>query len=79
MRRAPQAGQNPRRLQEKATSFSFDEIGQACPSLTLDLGQKGLKVFLYQLLVEGGVFGTPPLVVDVPSRPRRLHRLVHRP
>lgn len=51
---------------EKGIEFVFDKLGQSRPGLTLDLGQEGLEVFLYQL-VEGGVFGTPPLVVDAPS------------
>jgi|GEM_PF-1943680 len=104
MRRDPQAGQNPRFLQEKATSFSwaqsaqrrrrkpwariphcregiellFDKLGQARPGLKLDLGQKGLKVFLNQL-VKDGFFGAPPLVVDAFSGRRWLNRFVHRP
>jgi len=45
---------------KKGIEFLSDEIGQARPALKLDLGQKGLEVVLYQL-VEGGVFGTPPL------------------
>ncbi|MDQ3773243.1 MAG: hypothetical protein M3461_02120 [Pseudomonadota bacterium] len=58
----------------------FDKIGQARPGLKLDLGQgsqaqgraclarRGRKVSCScTRLVEGGVFGTPPLVVDAPS------------
>jgi hypothetical protein len=63
---------------EKSIKLLFDEIGQARPSLKLDLGQEGLEMFLYQP-VEGGLFGTPPLVVYAPSCRRRLNRCVHRP
>ncbi|MGH8583757.1 MAG: hypothetical protein ACREWG_13450 [Gammaproteobacteria bacterium] len=63
---------------EKGIELFFDKLGQARLRLKLDLGQEGLEVFLYEL-VEGRLFGTPPLVVDAPSRQRRLHRSVHRP
>ncbi len=61
----------------KASNSSLTNSGKPEP-VSLDLGQgsqahgpgllgaprtQGLEVFLYQL-VEGGVFGTPPLVVD---------------
>ena len=63
---------------KKGLELGFDKLGQARPGLKLDLGQEGFEVFLDHL-VEDGVFGTPPLVVDAPSRRRQLHRLVHRP
>ena len=56
----------------------FDKPGQACPGFSLDLGQEGLEVFLYQL-VQSGFFGTPPLVVYALSDRRGLNRLVHDP
>ena len=45
---------------EKGIELLFDKLWQARAGLKLDVGQEGLEVFLYQL-VEGGVFGTPPL------------------
>ena len=63
---------------QKGIEFRFDKLGQARPGLKLDLGQKGLEMFLDHL-VEDGVFGTPPLVVDAPSSGRRLHCVVHLP
>jgi hypothetical protein len=63
---------------EKGIKLLFDKLGQARPGLRLDLSQKGLKVFLDQL-VERCLFGTPPLVVYAPSRRHRLNRCVHRP
>ncbi len=63
---------------EKGIEFRFDKLGQARPGLKLDLGQKGLEMFLDHL-VEDGFFGAPPLVVDAFPRRRKLDCLVHRP
>jgi len=35
---------------EKGLKLLFDEVGKACPSLSFDLGEKGLEVFGYQLV-----------------------------
>ena len=63
---------------EKRIELFFDKIGQARPGLKLDLGEEGLEVFFNQL-VESGVFGAPPFVVDALSGRRWLNRFVHRP
>jgi hypothetical protein len=63
---------------QEGIELLFDKIGQARPSLKFDLGQEGSEVFLEQL-VEDGIFGTPPLIVDAPSCRRRLHRVVNGP
>jgi len=61
----------------KASNSSLTNSGKPDP-VSSSTWQEGLEVFLYQL-VEGGVFGTPPLVVDAPSRRRRLNHFAHCP
>jgi len=69
-------GEDPA-LQE-GIELCLDKCGQGRSSLGFDLGEEGFEVLLDQL-VEDGVFGTPPLVVDASSRRRRLNRVVHHP
>ena len=59
---------------KKGIELLFDELGQTCPGLPLDLGQEGLDVFLNQL-IKDGVFGTPTFVVYAPCRWCGLNRL----
>jgi hypothetical protein len=61
---------------QEGIELVFDEIGQTRPGLSLDLREKGLDVFLYQL-VQRCFFGTPPLVVYAFCNRRGLDRLVH--
>jgi hypothetical protein len=46
---------------EKGLELVFDELGQACSCLELDLGKKGLDVFLDHL-VQRGLLRAPALV-----------------
>ncbi|MGH8616008.1 MAG: hypothetical protein ACREYF_29350 [Gammaproteobacteria bacterium] len=55
----------------KASTSALTNSGRQRPGLKLDLSQEGFEVFLDHL-VEDGVFGTPPLVVDAPSILRAL-------
>ena len=61
---------------EKGIELGFDKLRQGGPALGFDLRQKAFDVFLYQL-IQGGFFGTPPLVVDWVFRRRALERLAH--
>jgi hypothetical protein len=73
MRRAPQPGQKPRRLQLKATSFSWAQSAQRRRRKPrAKIGQEVLEVFLNQL-IEDGVFGTHALVMVI-AWPRVLMR-----
>ena len=63
---------------QEGVELCFDKLGQPRPGLAFDLGQEGFEVLLDQL-VEGGVFGTSPLIVDAPYSRRQLSRFGHRP
>ena len=53
----------------------FDEVGQARPDLSLDLGEEGLGMFLYQL-VKNRLLGTPLFVGGAGANWRGLNCLV---
>jgi len=61
---------------EKGIELGFDKLRQAASTLGFDLRQEGFEVFLNQS-IEGGFFGTPPLVMDWGCCRRALERFAH--